>query len=76
MDETKNPLRNYSLPTAHMLMQVLAWMWSAIFSVLIGSYVVFGVTTIGHSIMIAGLFVTLLIFEKADANTAGQRKPH
>ena len=29
MDETQNPLKNYSLPAAHMLMQMLAWMWSA-----------------------------------------------
>ena len=40
MDESKNPLRNLPIQTAHMLMQLLAWMWSTIFSLAIGSYVV------------------------------------
>ncbi len=54
MDETKNPLRWLPLTTAHMMMQILAWMWSAIFSVSVGSYLVFGITAVGHSLIIAG----------------------
>ncbi len=68
MDETKNPLRNYALPTAHMLMQMLAWMWSAIFSLMVGSYFVFGISAVGHSLVIAGLFFTILVFQKAEAD--------
>ncbi|WP_170696008.1 MULTISPECIES: hypothetical protein [unclassified Ruegeria] len=67
MDETKNPLKKYSLPTAHMLMQLLAWMWSAIFSLMVGSYFVFGVSAVGHMLLIGGLFVTLMVFHKAEA---------
>ncbi|WP_170514424.1 hypothetical protein [Ruegeria atlantica] len=67
MDETKNPLKSYSLSTAHMLMQMLAWMWSAIFSLMIGSYFVFGITAVGHMLLIGGLFVTLVVFQKAEA---------
>jgi hypothetical protein len=70
MDETKNPLRNYTLPTAHMLMQTLAWMWSAIFSMWLGSYFVFGVTVAGHLLLIAGIFITLMVFQKADRTSA------
>ncbi|WP_108858500.1 hypothetical protein [Ruegeria sp. Alg231-54] len=66
MDETKNPLKKYSLSTAHMLMQMLAWMWSAIFSLMVGSYFVFGVTALGHLLLIGGLFVTLAVFQKAE----------
>ena len=66
MDETKNPLRRFPLMTAHMLMQVLAWMWSAIFSVAIGSYLAFGVSMVGHSLIIAGLVVTLAVFRRAE----------
>lgn len=62
MDENKNPLRRFPLMTAHMLMQVLAWMWSAIFSLALGSYFVFGVSMFGHSLIIAGLVVTLAVF--------------
>ncbi len=67
MDETKNPLKNQSLSTAHFLMQMLAWMWSAIFSLIVGSYFVFGVTAAAHMLLIGGLFVTLIVFRKAEA---------
>ncbi|MEO3415395.1 hypothetical protein AAFO92_12125 [Roseovarius sp. CAU 1744] len=67
MDETKNPLKSYSLPTAHMIMQMLAWMWSAIFSVSFGSYYLFGVMAVGHILVIAGLFITLMVFQNANA---------
>ncbi|SPH24418.1 hypothetical protein DEA8626_03470 [Defluviimonas aquaemixtae] len=72
MDETKNPLRRFPLVTAHLLMQVLAWMWSAIFSVAIGSYFAFGVTAVGHSLIIAGVIVTIAVFRRAEgASEAG-----
>ncbi len=67
MDETKIPLRNQSLSTAHLLMQMLPWMWSAIFSLIIGSYFVFGVTAAAHMLPIGGLFVTLIVIRKAEA---------
>jgi hypothetical protein len=66
MDENKNPFRNYPLTTAHMLMQSLAWMWSVIFSVSIGSYVVFGITAIGHALFIGAAFMTLVVFQRAE----------
>ncbi len=69
MDETKNPLRRFPLVTAHLLMQVLAWMWSAIFSVAIGSYFAFGVTAVGHSLIIAGVIVTLAVFRRAEGTS-------
>ncbi len=54
-----------------MLMQLLAWMWSAIFSLMVGSYFVFGVSAVGHMLLIRGLFVTLLVFHKAEAEETG-----
>jgi hypothetical protein len=65
MDESKNPLRTFPLITAHMIMQVLAWMWSAIFSLAIGNYLVFGASVVGHSLIISGVVVTLLVFRQA-----------
>lgn len=70
MDESKNPLRTFPLVTAHMLMQTLAWMWSAIFSIAIGSYAIFGVAVIGHGVLIAGVFVTLMVFQRAEVRKA------
>jgi hypothetical protein len=69
MDETKNPLRNLSLQAAHMVMQILAWMWCTIFSIAIGGYVVFGITAIGHSLIIAGIVVTLMVFRSAETDS-------
>jgi hypothetical protein len=75
MDENKNTFRNYPLTTAHMLVQSLAWMWSVIFSVSIGSYVVFGITAIGHALFITAIghalfigavFMTLVVFQRAE----------
>lgn len=66
MNERRNPLRSFPLMTAHMLMQVLAWMWSTIFAVAIGSYVVFGVSIIGHVLVLAGIFATLAVFQRAE----------
>lgn len=72
MNETKNPLRNLPIQTAHMFMQLLAWMWSTIFSLAIGSYFVFGVTAVGHMLIIAGIFVTMVIFRNAETDNRKQ----
>ena len=72
MDESKNPLRHMPLMAAHMMMQILAWMWSAIFSVAIGSYFVFGISALGHSLIIAGIVVTLMVFHRADTSSERQ----
>jgi len=76
MDESKNPLRNLPLQSAHMLMQLLAWMWSTIFSLAIGSYVVFGVTAVGHMLIIAGIFVTMVIFRNSETDNRKQVVVH
>jgi hypothetical protein len=70
MNESRNPLRSYPIVTAHMLMQMLAWMWSAIFSVAIGSFAFFGWSVLGHSLIVAGFVITLLVFRSAEARDA------
>ena len=66
MDSAKNPLSNIpDLNTRHMIMQVLAWMWCIIFSSWVGSIVVFGVSALVHAILLAGIFITLGVFETA-----------
>jgi len=66
MDSAKNPLSNISdLNTRHMVMQILAWMWCIIFSMYLGSIVAFGISAIAHALIIAGIFITLGIFETA-----------
>ncbi|NND42890.1 MAG: hypothetical protein HKO04_12535 [Silicimonas sp.] len=70
MDESKNPLRSFPLMTAHMMMQILAWMWSVIFAMALGSYLVFGVTVVGHALILAGVFGTLAVFQRAERLSA------
>lgn len=66
MNEENNPLRNFPLMTAHMVMQVLAWMWSITFALAFGSYAIFGVTAVGHALILSGIFATLAVFREGD----------
>ena len=66
MDSTKNPLSNIpDINTRHMIMQVLAWMWCIIFSMYLGAIVAFGISAIIHTLLLAGIFVTVGVFETA-----------
>tara|TARA_E500000178_G_scaffold319804_1_gene342402 strand:- start:100 stop:381 length:282 start_codon:yes stop_codon:yes gene_type:complete len=66
MDSTKNPLSNISdINTRHMIMQLLAWMWCIVFSSWMGSIAVFGISAAAHAILLAGVFITLGVFETA-----------
>ena len=71
MNADKNPLRHIpDTNTRHMVLQVLAWMWCIIFSMWIGSVVVFGISAALHALLIAGVFITAGVFETA------RRKPN
>ena len=66
MDSRHNPLSNIpDTTTRHLVMQMLAWMWCIVFSMWMGSIVVFGVSAIVHAILLAGVFVTVGVFETA-----------
>ena len=66
MDSRHNPLANIpDTSTRHLVMQMLAWMWCIVFSMWMGSIVVFGVSAIVHAILLAGVFVTVGVFETA-----------
>ena len=70
MDSRHNPLSHIpDTNTRHLVMQVLAWMWCIIFSMWMGSILVFGVSAAIHAILLAGIFVTVGVFETA------KRKP-
>ncbi len=49
-----------------MIMQILAFMWSGVFSLyIIDSLYVFGITAIAHALLIAAIVVTAYIFYTA-----------
>ena len=66
MDSRYNPLAHIpDTSTRHLVMQMLAWMWCIVFSMWMGSIVVFGVSAIVHTILLAGVFITVGVFETA-----------
>tara|TARA_B110000977_G_scaffold179739_1_gene238607 strand:+ start:519 stop:806 length:288 start_codon:yes stop_codon:yes gene_type:complete len=66
MDHNHNPLRNIpSLPVRHMIMQVLAWMWVIVFTIASGTWAYAGLNAIVHTALIAGIVITVAIFETA-----------
>ena len=70
MDSRCNPLSH--IPDnnmRHLVMQVLAWMWCIVFSMWMGSILVFGVSVAIHAVLLAGIFATVGVFEIA------KRKP-
>ena len=70
MDSRHNPLSHIpDTNTRHLVMQVLAWMWCIVFSMWMGSILVFGVSAAIHAILLAGIFLTVCVFETA------KRKP-
>ena len=70
MDSRHNPLSHIpDTNTRHLVMQLLAWMWCIVFSMWMSSIQVFGVSVAIHSILLAGIFVTVGVFETA------KRKP-
>jgi hypothetical protein len=64
MDEKVNPLKHLPLTTSHLILQSLAWMWSAIFAFALGSYFAFGISASGHMLFLAGIFATISVFKK------------
>ena len=67
MNPNINPLSNITnLKVRHMIMQILAFMWSGVFSLyIIDSLYVFGITAIAHAHLIAAIVVTAYIFYTA-----------
>ena len=66
MDHNVNPLKNIQdLQTRHLFMQLLAWMWCVIFASSLGSFLVFGISAIVHSLLISGVAITVATFEMA-----------
>ena len=67
MDHKVNPLRHIpDLQVRHMVMQILAFMWSAVFSVMIAnSYFAFAVSGAIHIAFILAVVITVATFKVA-----------
>ena len=70
MDSEINPLRHIpDLHARHMIMQVLAFMWSAVFAITIAdSIMAFGISAIAHVLLVAAVVITVATFKVAEHN--------
>ena len=48
-----------------MILQLLAWMWCIVFSLGMGSYLVFGLSALLHGLLLAAIVITVGTFEAA-----------
>lgn len=68
MDARYNPLKNIpDLQVRHMVMQVLAFMWSTVFALyIVDSLFVFSISAVAHVAFIAAIVVTVGTFKLAE----------
>ena len=66
MDNRFNPLKYMDLASRHYFMQLLAWMWSMIFSVSFLSIYYCGYVWLSHLLIVAGVFITISVFTHAE----------
>jgi len=68
MDHEKNPLRHIpDLQVRHMIMQILAFMWSSVFAIMIvNSVTAFMYSAIGHVVLVAAVVITVATFKAAE----------
>ena len=68
MDHRFNPLKNIpDMQVRHMVMQVLAFMWSAVFAILIvDSVYAFGLSAVGHVLFVGAIVITVATFNTAE----------
>ncbi len=69
MDENINPLKDLPRTVRFQLMTVLAFMWSSIFTIWVGSIWILGPTVAGHMLVLAGVLFTAGIFRQAHQRT-------
>lgn len=70
MDNRFNPLRHLNMASQHYFMQVLAWMWSMIFSLSFLSIFQFHVMWLAHVLITGGFFATISVFKHAESRSA------
>ena len=68
MDPNVNPLSNITnLKVRHMVMQILAFMWSAIFALQSANVMLnFTISSIAHIVFVAGVVITVGTFKVAE----------
>lgn len=69
MDPNRNPLQALPKMVRFQYMVILAYMWSVIFSIYLGTVAVLGPSIAAHTILLIGVFFTADIFRRARARS-------
>jgi len=65
MDDKVNALKDLPFQVKFMSMQILAWMWSAVFGIyIIESIYAFGISAIAHALFITMTVLTAIYFKQ------------
>lgn len=72
MDPNRNPLQALPKMVRFQYMVVLAYMWSAVFSIYIGTIALLGPSIAAHTILLIGVFFTADVFRRARARVLAQ----
>jgi len=73
MDDEQNAFASLPKITRFQIMTVLSLMWSVVFTVFIGSHVLFGPTMIAHLFVLVAVFFTADIFRRGRQSTLHHR---
>jgi hypothetical protein len=65
MDPERNPLKVLPKMVRFQYMVILAYMWSVVFSIYLGTIAVLGPSIAAHTILLIGVFFTADIFRRA-----------
>jgi hypothetical protein len=69
-DHEVSPLRHIQdIPTRHLILQILGWMWAASFAIAIGSYTFLAISLVGHMVLISAAAITVATY------TAAEKRP-
>jgi hypothetical protein len=68
-----SPLKNFDPIVAHLMFQVLAFVWSAIFALMLGSFLAFGISAVFHVLFISGVCITALVFKEGNRRSVPYR---
>ena len=67
MDPTKNALSGLNFQVKFMSMQILAWLWSAVFGIyIVESIYAFGISAAAHALLITATVLTFIYFREVN----------
>ena len=65
MNDRVNALSRAPMQVKLMSMQILAWMWSAVFGIyIVESIYAFGISALAHALLVAAIFLTAYYFKQ------------